>query len=894
MYLYKINLLNKNLNVFPQTRNVKYKIKHLIKYFLSNLDVEKAMSIHDLSIFFSVLIATLTLRKRQQNIEDLNFTNYHLSFKTELTLIKDRFPELIEVFIKTESIIGDELLTNTFEKLKDALDEDDDDIDDMISWSYQFLKQDAEKSAFKKIGKNQAKIEDADLLFTTQFFTDRYMVKYLVDASLSEFSASNIDQVVLIDPACGGGNFLNYAFEKLFHLYQKLNLAWSEQKIVDIILNQAIIGYDLDTKLSKIAALSLFVKACNYAIPSKTIHIRIYGGIENDKLGFLNNNIASNTIHKTTFKKRLEKIEKEQKIKVFVTNPPFMGKRDMDISLKNYLLAHYPESKADLCVSFLQRLIGMMNKGDILGVVSQNNWMYLSSLKDFRKLFLASQTLKKCIDLGSNAFEDINGEKTNVALCIIGHSATKQALFFDLKSKKITAKKTLITQKNIGTELTFGVNQNQFLKNKYLEFNYQLAHGFRGIQNLQLYAEFAKPMQGTSTGNNAEFVKYAWEVNGSPDWKLVSKGGGFSKWAGLNYYKVHWGKNAETIKANKGSALRNIDKIPNTQLVYSDTGTLGLNVRMLKKHQVFIASGPGIQVLEGNKYAHLAFLNSKIATFLLKLINPKFTISAGYISRIPVAPHILDSTFIAEKSKHCLQLKEKYLQGKLPNFEFEHIDYSKIKNLNTFIEQSILKDLKNDYQRLLLESEIELDIQKQYNFNSKELSAIKRTVGESSFLITNNNFQLSVKELDILIAKNLDINCLCKGKALKGYFAGSESLFENLCCKSDVHPKTILNVIEKNIGSLEKVKAKYYDDFLHKLILYELGIKHISIYPSHSVNIKDLTRKIATNYAFLANNTALEYQIIAILNTHHKKSFFNKALITIADKSLIVGQVQHG
>jgi hypothetical protein len=41
-------------------------------------------------------------------------------------------------------------------------------------------------------------------------------------------------------------------------------------------------------------------------------------------------------------------------------------------------------------------------------------------------------------------------------------------------------------------------------------------------------------MQGTSTGNNNEFVKFAWEVNGSPDWKLVSKGGGFSKWAGLN------------------------------------------------------------------------------------------------------------------------------------------------------------------------------------------------------------------------------------------------------------------------------------------------------------------------------------------------------------------------
>lgn len=873
---------------------MKYKIKHLIKYFLANVDAEKTVSIQDLSIFFSVFIATLTLKKRQEEISHLNLADYHRSFKTELALIKNRFPELINTFIKTESALNNELRTTIFEKLKAALSEEDENIDDIISWSYQFLKQDAEKSAFKKIGKNQAKIEDADLLFTTQFFTDKYMVEYLVDEALSELDTSDIDQVVLIDPASGGGNFLNYSFEKLFNIYKKSKPDWSCQKVVDVILNKAIVGYDLDANLSKIAALSLFIKACHYAIPSKTAHINIFGGIKNDKLGFLNPNIESNIIHKTTFKKRLKKIEKAHKIKVFLTNPPFMGKRDMDISLKNYLLANYPESKADLCVSFLQRIIGIMNEGDILGVVSQNNWMYLSSLKRFRKIFLEQQTLKTCIDLGSNAFEDINGEKTNVALCIIGRSATKRARFYNLKNQDITQKKALVEQQNISEELTFDIDQNIFLKNKYLEFNYQLADRFRNISNLQLYSEFANPMQGTSTGNNTEFVKYAWEVNGSPDWKLVSKGGGFSKWAGLNYYKVHWGKNADIIRANKGSALRNIDKIPTTQLVYSDTGTLGLNVRMLKKHQVFIASGPGIQVLKGNKYAHLAFLNSKIATFLLKLINPKFTISAGYLSRIPVAQYILDSALIAEKSQQCLQLKEKYLKGKLPNFEFKHYAYSNIKNLDEFIEDSILEDLKNDYQRLLLESEIELEIQKRYGFNAKELSEIKRTVGESPFFNTNNDFKLSIKELDIYIAKTMDLNCLCKGKALTGCFVGSESVFENLSWKFNVHPKTILDVIKENISSLDKVKTKYYNDFLHKLILHELGIKHISIYPSHSVDIVDLVEKTKAGYPFLANEIALEHQIISTLNTHHKKSFFNKPLITVADKYLIVGQVQHG
>src|SRR5690606_14221720 len=116
----------------------------------------------------------------------------------------------------------------------------------------------------------------------------KYMVKYLVNESLSRLDKTNIQKVVVIDSASGGGNFLNYSFECLYILYQKSKPNWSNQKIVDTILTSSIIGYDLDSNLSKIASLSLFVKACGYAVPSKSTPIKIYGGLINDKLGFLN------------------------------------------------------------------------------------------------------------------------------------------------------------------------------------------------------------------------------------------------------------------------------------------------------------------------------------------------------------------------------------------------------------------------------------------------------------------------------------------------------------------------------------------------------------------------------------------------------------------------------
>jgi hypothetical protein len=82
--------------------------------------------------------------------------------------------------------------------------------------------------------------------------------------------------------------------------------------------------------------------------------------------------------------------------------------------------------------------------------------------------------LKECIDLGSNAFEDINGEKTNVALCVIGNSEIKTSRFYNLKFKNLSEKRSLVSQNNITAELTFELNQNQFLKNSLIEKQFHL------------------------------------------------------------------------------------------------------------------------------------------------------------------------------------------------------------------------------------------------------------------------------------------------------------------------------------------------------------------------------------------------------------------------------------
>ena len=125
---------------------MKQKIKSLITYFSGRLNLEeKKIPVQDISVYFAVLIATFTLRTKQSK-EGINskitFHGYHTEFEVEIELIKQRFPELIITFSEVESKLTNELLSIVFEKLQVVFEKTDNDVDDIISWSYQFLKKD--------------------------------------------------------------------------------------------------------------------------------------------------------------------------------------------------------------------------------------------------------------------------------------------------------------------------------------------------------------------------------------------------------------------------------------------------------------------------------------------------------------------------------------------------------------------------------------------------------------------------------------------------------------------------------------------------------------------------------------------------------------------------------
>lgn len=822
--------------------------------------------VYELSVYISIKYALLS--------QGCPLTD-RISSNSFYKILNFKYPRLVNIYESIEKGLGvaSSDITTILLSLPDSEAEEDVIV---ISDIYQYIKSYLLNTLIsKKAGIN--KKSGKELLYQTQFFTDSYMVEYLLDKVFEIYS--DVENVLFVDPASGGGNFLALTYVRLYKWYYTKGININE--ISCKIFNNNILGYDLDFELSEIANLSLFLLAYNKDGYDSVDNIYNFGGLISDCKGFFSNKINSNTIGGESFESILNIAKSERKHIVYVTNPPFMGKRDMDSCLKSYLQAQLPITKGDMCFSFMLRIMQNLRKDDTMAVVAQNGWMNLSSLKEFRLYLLNNFCLLNCIDLGSNAFKNINGEKTNVVLAVFTKKESRFAKtlssFGNLRSLPLSEKIDAI---KTGDYSIYNIDIEEFRRNNNFEFNYQLVEDLQLIDKYSKYGDYAKCMQGTSTGNNQTMVKYIWEID-TPEWKLASKGGGFSKWEGLNYYKVKWGENGELIKNQQGGVLRNPKEIPFTQLVFSDTGTLGLNVRIKLQDQVFIASGPGIKVLKGDVLCHLAFLNSKLASYFMKIINPKFTISGGYIQKLPVARGILENEEIRTLSQMCLNLKFEYLRNKLPNSEYKHVDYSAITNVQSYIESCIKSDFQNMYERLVAERLIDSIILSEYKLSKRlKQDYLKYMSGYEEH--DDVSCYVDIKMLDLYLSKMLGASCFPLGRKVEGKLIGSENCLEILSYQTKCSCSRLIECIYNHVYELNEIIKLYKYDLIHKVILHICGIDDLTHVIPVSVNIEKLNELIKIKYPLIFNQLEVNKEVLAtVLENTHNKVFFNKPILTI-------------
>jgi len=176
--------------------------------------------------------------------------------------------------------------------------------DDIMGWLYESYNL-SKKQAFKDSG---AKIEFDKVSLTSQIYTPRWVVEFLVNNSLGKlylemypdseikrrYKIANapatrvrtpkpLHEIRLIDPATGSANFLLYAFDFFYALYQdqidNYGEDYEEDDIPKLIIENNLYGVDLDDRAIQIAQLGLYIKALR---KNSRVHIEKFNVVSSD------------------------------------------------------------------------------------------------------------------------------------------------------------------------------------------------------------------------------------------------------------------------------------------------------------------------------------------------------------------------------------------------------------------------------------------------------------------------------------------------------------------------------------------------------------------------------------------------------------------------------------
>ena len=682
--------------------------------------------------------------------------------------------------------------------------ENDPELNNILSWAYQYSN----------------KLVKGNIYSQTQFFTEKYMIEYLV-ASIANIERSN----KIVDPCAGGGNFLVESLEALCN-----SIDGDEKDFTDgIIANtRKLYCYDIDCNITKVALVNIRLRALailkqKFGVATfdiwNDIKPHVYMSKSTDKV---RGSLATDkyTVVDILSGEEMPILTALGDADVILTNPPFATIKGMNQEQKNFLKEYYPDSNCDMCVSYFDAIYKLLKPFGYCGIVSQNAWMFLKSFKKIRERITTTYKIIKIANLGAGAFLDLSGEKSNVALLTIKKEIPVGNVIeiLDLAECSLPKKKEALWKDDnsiyIMQEDINGINGYDFCEKGTLK---------KLLSFPKVYRDIAVPMQGTSTGNAKELVAFFWEHFGDEEWINVSNGGGYCRWQGLNDSVVKWGTNGEYIKAQKGSALRNIRYFSETKMVFSDTGTAGLNVRLLLGDQIFIASGPGIRISEGSTYAHLALLNSRLAAYCVKMMSPKITIAAGYIGQIPITQNICSSVVLEKNAKLCIELKQKVLSTRPNNLEYNSLYLSQVpEQLEVAAWVMFNDDITNELLKLQIENKIDNFIFKEYGISEEDQEQLEKTIGKSAYEI-NEVTDVDIYKLDMYMEKLLDASCCLKRTRVSKNTLGCDGIVEYVSKDLRINPEVIVEKIQESPYSMKKVLSKYEGLIMHNMILEFFG-----------------------------------------------------------------------
>ena len=363
---------------------------------------------------------------------------------------------------------------------------------------------------------------------------------------------------------------------------------------------------------------------------------------------------------------------------VVVANPPYMGSKNMNKWLGDWVKKHYKDVKGDLFSCFMAHNVGMGTEHAQLGFMTPYVWMFIGTYEKLRKFVIQQNTITSLIQLEYSGFSG-----ATVPICTFtlqkGYCPGYRGGYVrlsDFAGADQQAPRALEALANPDCGWFYRCPAANYTEIDGFPIAYWLSPGYRRLlskgERMQKRFEIGS---GLSTSDNERFLRYVWEVSSSKifsgersdaKWFLFQKGGSYRKWYGNLEYVVDWENDGERIKYwvthNPKDPNTKVwsRRIFNTHLYFKEGITWSLissdeiSFRYLPSTSMISNAAGGVFKFKDRTelLAVLGALNSSVHTGAFKMINPTINFSSGVIQRSPLCEISLDVSSIAEENIH--------------------------------------------------------------------------------------------------------------------------------------------------------------------------------------------------------------------------------------------------
>jgi hypothetical protein len=350
---------------------------------------------------------------------------------------------------------------------------------------------------------------------------------------------------------------------------------------------------------------------------------------------------------------------------VVVTNPPYLGSRQMTPSLREFIEKFYPSGKRDLYAAFILRCLKLCrpNNGRV-AMITMQGWMFQRSFADLRmvpeeqliedrkkskfKGILRETSVEAIAHLGANAFEEITGEVVQNMMFILENRLPDNRhrivaiRLVGLKSAKDKSASLLTTFSPAANKFITCPIQKDFLAIFESPILYFLSEEFLAcLTQGRKLQDIAEVRQGLATADNARFTRCFWESNDIKRWFPYAKGGGYCKWTGLEWLKVDWQLDGARIRFFGKGRFQGTEFYFKNGLTYSPVSGGALGLRRLKQ-SVFDVKGSSLFLKDKKKnlLEIEACLNSHTCSYFTRAISHSLELHVGYLSQIPIPDNL--------------------------------------------------------------------------------------------------------------------------------------------------------------------------------------------------------------------------------------------------------------